>query len=219
MELFLDTANVAAITQWVQTGLIDGITTNPTLLSKEESAPLEQIKKIMSIIGHRGVSVEVTETDPQLIYQQAKRIAAIGPNVIVKIPCHVSYYEVIRKLTNENIALNITLVFTLAQGLFMSKLGVKYISPFIGRLDDIDVDGVALLRELQSMKKHYHFSTKILAASIRSVRHLHNVINAGVDIATIPQSVLAACSKHMLTDQGIEKFMDDWGKLNISQFP
>lgn len=222
MKIFLDTASLPAIEQWLPSGLIDGITTNPSLLSKltSEKDTLKQIIiDICTVAKNCDVSVEVTEQSPEKVYAQAKLIAQLAPNVVVKIPCHKQYYPVIKQLSQEKIPLNITLVFSLLQGLMMSKLGVKYISPFVGRLDDIDVDGISVLYELRAMIDQYQFSTEILAASIRDTRHLHCAVQAGADIATIPPSVLEKALTHPLTDAGIAQFNADWAKLPVTQFP
>ncbi|HJM69074.1 MAG TPA: transaldolase family protein [Candidatus Babeliales bacterium] len=219
MKIFLDTANVAEIKKWSQMGIIDGVTTNPSHLSKEGGNPVEVVKEILKTMPNGEISVEVTETDPQAVYEQAKKIAALGDNVLVKIPCAPEYYDIIKKLVEENIKLNITLVFTLVQSLMMCKLGVTYISPFIGRLTDIDEYGVEVLHEIKHMQKQYGYSTGILAASIRSVDQFHGAIDAGVDVATLSIETLEKAVKHPLTKEGMEKFDADWKKLGIKQFP
>lgn len=219
MKIFLDTANVEEIKKWVNTGIIDGITTNPTLLSKEGKDPKKQILEICAIFPTGDISVEVTEADEKAVYTQAKEIAALSKNITVKIPCHKNYYAIIKQLVDEGISINITLVFTLIQSLMMCKLGVKYISPFIGRWDDIDVNGSELLYEIRDMIDRYSYDTQILSASLRNVRHLHEAINAGADVATLPAEVLEKSLNHILTNQGMEKFCADWKKLGIRQFP
>lgn len=220
MKIFLDTAHIKDIAKWVDTGLVDGITTNPTLISKEKGDAKKLIKDICTLLNGGDVSVEVTEKDPNKVYKQAKEIAKIAKNVVVKIPCHPNYFAVIKKLTDEEINLNITLIFSLLQGLMMCKLGVKYISPFIGRLDDINIDGMELVADLRQMIDEFVFlNTKIIAASIRHVRHFHEAAMIGSDIATVPVSVFEKAMHHPLTDQGITKFLEDWKKLDIKNFP
>lgn len=219
MKIFLDTANLEGIKKWAMTGLIDGVTTNPTHLSKEGGNPKEQILAICAALPEGEISVEVTEQDPDAVYKQAKDIAALAENIVVKIPCHHNYYQVIRRLAHEEIPLNITLVFSLVQGLMMCKLGVRYISPFVGRLDDIDVDGIEVLPEMREMVDEYGFDTGILAASLRGVRHMHEAILAGADAATISLPVFEKMIEHPLTDQGIKTFSADWAKLGVRQFP
>jgi transaldolase len=219
MKIFLDTASITDIKQWLPFGLIDGITTNPTHLSKEGQNPHDIIKEICALLKYGEVSVQITEKSPELVYKQAKVIAALANNVVVKIPCYKEYYPIIKKLVDEGIKINITLLFSLVQALFMCKLGVTYISPFIGRWDDIDIEGSDLLFELREMIDRYQYDTQILAASLRSVRHMHTAIMAGADIITVPVKVLQKATEHVLTDKGMELFARDWEKLGIKQFP
>ncbi|MCK5632680.1 fructose-6-phosphate aldolase [bacterium] len=220
MKFFLDTANIKDIKSWVDTGLIDGVTTNPTLISKEKGDPKKTIKEICKLVKNGDVSVEVTEKDPKKVYAQAKKITKIAKNVVVKIPCHPDYFSVIKKLVKEGVRLNITLVFSLAQGLAMCKLGVEYISPFIGRLDDIGSDGMQLVADLRQMIDEYGFvKTEIIAASIRGVQHLQESILLGADIATVPAAILHKAMLHPLTDNGMKKFLDDWKKVGRKTFP
>ena len=219
MKLFLDTANVASIVKWSETGLIDGVTTNPSHLAKEGKDPRQQILDICNILPNGEISVEVTESDPKKVYEQAKEIAALSKNILIKIPCHEDYYAVIKKLTQEGIKINVTLVFTLIQSIFMCKLGVAYISPFIGRWDDIEVDGKDLLCELREVLDGYKYETRILAASLRGVRHLHEALIAGADAATVSPAIMEKATKHILTDEGISLFNADWSKLGVRKFP
>ena len=219
MKLFLDTADVKQIKKWKETGLIDGVTTNPTHLSKTKGNPQKTILEICKLLPKGEISVEVTQKKPEDVYKQAKAIAKLSKNILVKIPCHRDYYSVIAKLAKEKIKLNVTLVFTLIQGLMMCKLGVQYISPFVGRWDDIDVDGGEVLYQLRQMIDEYGFQTGLLAASIRGVRHFNDAILAGADVVTVPESVLEKSTDHVLTNRGIEKFDNDWKKLGIRKFP
>lgn len=219
MKIFLDTADLKAIETWKKTGLIDGVTTNPTHLSKAKGNPTKQVQAIAKLLPKGEISVEVTEKKPDAVYKQAKAIAKLGKNIVVKIPCHSDYYEVIAQLLKDGVKLNITLVFSLVQALFMSKLGVQYISPFVGRWDDIDVEGAELLYNIRHMLDEYGYQTQLLAASIRGVRHFHEAIMAGADVVTVPVDILQKASRHLLTDQGIERFDTDWKKLGIRKFP
>ena len=219
MNIFLDTADREQIKKWVQAGIVDGITTNPTHLSKEGGDPKKVVKDICAMMKGKDVSVEVIESNPEAVYKQEKEIAKLANNIVVKVPCHADYYAVIKKLVDEEIKINVTLVFTLIQGLLMCKLGVRYISPFIGRWDDIDVDGIALLYEMRQMIDQYGYDTQLLAASLRHVRHVHQAILAGADVATLPIAVVEKITTHPLTDRGIEKFNADWQKLGIKSFP
>ena len=218
MKFFLDTANLEALTKAKQTGLIDGVTTNPTHLSREGEGT-ELIKKITTLLPHCDISVEVTEKSPEAVYNQAKELANLAPNIVVKIPCHKDYVSVIHTLVQEGIPLNITLVFSVVQGLCMAKLNVKYISPFIGRLDDIDCDGMQLVRDLREVLDTYDYKTELLAASLRSIPHITESALAGADIATLPVNLFNKMLDHPLTDKGIKLFDEDWQKLNIKKFP
>lgn len=219
MKIFLDTADVARIKKLMATGVIDGITTNPSNLSATKGNPKEIILEICTLFPTGQISVEVTEMDPEKVYAQAKNISALSNNIWVKIPCHERYYPIIKKLVEEEVKLNITLVFSVLQALMMCKLGVYYISPFIGRWEDLDVDGMQYIPEIRQIIDYYGFETKILAASIRTVQQMHDVLLAGVDAVTISPDIFEKTIAHHLTDQGIEKFAKDWAKLGIRQFP
>ena len=219
MKIFLDTANIPAIKQLIPTGLIDGVTTNPTHLSKEGNDPKKQVLEICALLPHGEISVEVTAMEPDTLYKQAKAIAHLSDNIVVKIPCHKNYYAVIKKLVAEKIPINVTLVFSLTQGLMMSKLGVRYISPFMGRLDDSGGDSIVLLKQLRNMIDRYNYSTDILAASVRDIEHFNGAIVAGADVITVSPELLEKVCAHSLTDQGMAQFLHDWKKLNITQFP
>ena len=214
MKIFLDTANREIIKKWIATGLIDGVTTNPSLLSKEEgSDPKEVFLDICKIVPEGDVSIEVVEKSPEAVYKQAKEIAKLAPNVTVKIPFHKDYLPVIKKLVDEGVSINATLIFSLLQALLVAKLGVKYISPFIGRLDDIDINGMALVSEIREMLDIYGFKSEIIAASVRHVMHWHEAVLLGSDISTVPPKLLEQIMYHPLTEKGIEKFDADWKKI------
>jgi transaldolase len=212
MKFFLDTANIDLIKKWIPTGLVDGVTTNPSLLSKEGSDTKKVLLEICDLVKG-DVSIEVVKKDPQEVYEQAKQISGVASNVVVKIPFAQEYLPIISKLTKEGVKINVTLIFSMVQALLVSKLGVTYISPFIGRWDDIDVDGMGLIEQLMVMKYNYGFESEILAASIRNVIHLHKAILMGTDVATIPPKLLDKVFAHPLTLQGIQKFDADWKKL------
>lgn len=219
MKIFLDTADVSIIEKLIPTGLIDGVTTNPTHLSKQKGNPKEIVLQICKLLPEGHISVEVTELEPEKVYVQAKAIAKLADNVWVKIPCHERYYPVIKKLIKEDIKLNITLVFSLLQALMMCKLQVYYISPFIGRLEELDVDAMQYIPQMRQMIDYYGFETKLLAASIRTVQHFHDAVLNGVDACTLAPDIFAKAITHPLTDQGIKKFEQDWAKLGMRQFP
>jgi transaldolase len=212
MKFFLDTANIDLIKAWIPTGLVDGVTTNPSLLSKEGSDTKKVLLEICNLVKG-DVSIEVVKKDPEEVYEQAKQISKIASNVVVKIPFTQHYLPIISRLTKEGVRVNVTLIFSLIQALLVAKLGVTYISPFVGRWDDIDVDGMGLIEQLMVMKYNYGFEAEILAASIRNVVHMHKSILMGADIVTVPPKLLDKVFNHPLTLQGIEKFDADWKKL------
>lgn len=218
MELFLDTADVKIVQHYAQTGLVDGVTTNPSHLAKVGGDSMEQIAQIIRLLPHGKISVEVTEIEPKMILLQARKIAKISSTVLVKIPCHKDYYSVIKQLIDEGVQINVTLVFTVIQATLMAKLGVAYLSPFVGRLDDIDSSGTELLHDIRSVFDRYRYETKILAASIRHMQHMHEAIMAGVDAITLPTNLFEKMADHPLTQQGIDLFMHDWKKLNNADF-
>lgn len=219
MKIFLDSSHVEIIREYNALGLIDGITTNPTNLAKAGGNPLDHILEICSIMDGKDVSVEVTELEPTKLYLQAKEIARLANNVVIKVPCHKDYYLIIKRLIDEGYSLNITLVFNVIQSLYMAKLGAKYISPFVGRWDDIDIEGSDLLIDVRCMLDQYGYETQLLAASMRSLRHVSKAIAAGADIATLSVKIFQESMEHFLTDQGIKQFDHDWKKLNVLKFP
>jgi len=212
MKIFLDTADRKIIKQWVPSGIIDGVTTNPSLLSKAGKNPKEVLLDICGMVSG-DVSIEVVEKTPAAVYKQAQEIAALAKNVVVKIPFTQDYLPIIKRLVKDGVALNVTLVFSVLQALLVAKLGVKYISPFIGRWDDIDVCGTSILSEVRDMLDNYGFESKIIAASLRSVMHWHDAALIGADVATIPPKLLDPLMDHPLTVRGIEKFDADWKSL------
>ncbi len=211
MKIFLDTANLEEIKKWADRGVIDGVTTNPTLLSKEKGDYKDLLIKICEVVKG-DVSIEVVEKDPEMVFKQALEISRISSNVVVKIPFSEKYLKVISSLVKEGVRINATLIFSLLQALLMAKLNVLYISPFLGRWDDIDVDGLKLLEQLVVLKTKYNFQSKILAASIRNLMHWHYATLLGVDVITLPPRLLDQVMSHPLTTQGIEKFEIDWEK-------
>ena len=212
MKFYLDTGNVEEIKRIVKLGLVDGVTTNPTLIAKEGRPFKEVIREITSIVSG-PVSAEVISTDAEGMLKEAREIAAWAPNIVIKIPMTEAGLEATHQLAKEGIKTNVTLIFSVAQGLMAAKAGATYISPFIGRLDDIGVDGMKLVRELRQIFDRYGFATEIIAASIRSLAHVEAAALAGAHIATIPGSLLPSLWKHPLTDIGIERFLKDWEKV------
>ena len=212
MKIFLDTANVDEIKKAAELGLVDGITTNPTLIAKEGAGFKERIEEICSIIPG-DVSAETISTDWQGMVKEGKELATWAPNVVVKAPCTVDGLRATKALADEGIKVNVTLIFTPTQGLLACKNGAYIISPFVGRLDDLGLDGMELVRDLVVIKENYGFATQILAASIRTITHVTEAAKAGSDIATLPASVFNLLYKHTLTDAGMTRFLSDWKNL------
>lgn len=220
MKLYLDTADYASIAEISKTGLVDGVTTNPTNLAKQGGSPFENIEKIFSVLPHGTISLEVTESDPEKVYAQAHALAKLRDNLLIKIPCHLIFYPIINHLVNDGIKLNVTLVFSLAQALWMNKLGVHTISPFVGRLDEIGQDGLAFLADVCALRNQYGFKTEVLAASLRTVAQVEQAIRLGVDAITIAPNLFNELAQHTLTDKGMAQFSADWKSLgNDVKFP
>lgn len=217
MKVFLDTANREQIKKWVATGLVDGVTTNPTLLSKESSDTKKVLLDICSMV-QGPVSIEAVEKEVSAVKKQAKAISKLAKNVVVKIPCIPEYFTVIHELIQDGVKINVTLVFTEIQALLVAKLGATFISPFAGRWDDIGQDGVKLVEDIVKIKQNYSFKSEVLAASIRNVYQWRRLACAGADIITVPVEVLEKAVKHPLSTQGFEQFDKDWKKLGKVKF-
>jgi len=215
MNIFLDTANLDQIKKWVACGIVDGVTTNPTLLSKESGNIKNTLKEICAIVDG-PVSIEITEKKPDAVLDQAVEFSLFADNVVVKIPFAQEYLPVIKAAAAQEISVNVTLVFTPLQALLAAKVGAAYISPFVGRWDEIGVDGVALLEEVVSLKELYEWDADIIAASIRSVLQWQRIAQTGVDIITLPPTIIEQAIKHPLTEKGIAMFDADWQKLGIA---
>jgi transaldolase len=212
MKLFLDSANLPAIKKYNDMGLVDGITTNPTLLSKEKEDPADLMREIVRIV--RGpVSLEVVGTKTEEMIEEAHRLMKYGQNVVVKIPMISDGLRAIRQLTLDGIPTNVTLVFSTNQAMLAAKAGASYVSPFIGRLDDTGHDGMSIIREIVQIFRNYDFSTEVLVASIRHPLHVIEAGKIGADIVTLPPDILAKMIMHPLTDKGLAAFLDDWEKL------
>jgi transaldolase len=212
MKFFVDTANLDEITELNETGLIDGVTTNPSLVAKEGGVDFkEHIAKICSIVKG-DISAEVTAMDVDGMLKQGREYAKIAPNVVVKCPLTLDGLKATRILTNEGTGVNVKLCFSAAQAILAAKAGAKYISPFIGRLDDIATDGMQLIRDIVQIYDNYGFATEVLAASIRHPMHIVDCALAGADVATVPYKVITQLVKHPLTDKGLEAFLADWKK-------
>lgn len=209
MKFFLDTANVDAIKEINSLGIVDGVTTNPTIISKEGRDFREVIEEICSIVDG-PVSAEVTGLVAEQMVAEARDIAKWADNVVVKIPMTTEGLKAVNILSQEGIKTNVTLIFTVSQGLMAMKAGATFISPFIGRLEDIGTDAYQLILDLRSIIDLYGFETEIIAASIRNTTHVEKVAGLGAHIATIPDALFEKMSKHPLTDVGIETFLKDW---------
>lgn len=211
MKLFIDTANVADIRKANDMGVICGVTTNPSLIAKEGRDFNEVIKEITSIVdGPISGEVKATTTDAEGMIKEGREIAAIHPNMIVKIPMTAEGLKAVKVLAAEGIKTNVTLIFSANQALLAARAGATYVSPFLGRLDDINQPGIALIEDIVTIFENYGLETEIIAASIRSTVHVNDCALAGADIATIPYSVIEQMTKHPLSDQGIEKFQKDY---------
>lgn len=212
MKIFLDTANIESIKKFNDMGLLDGITTNPTLLSKEKGDPQKTMEEIVKIIKG-DVSLEVVSTDYEGMVDEGRRLRKYGKNVVVKCPMTPEGLKACKELTSEGIPVNVTLIFSANQAILAAKSGAKYVSPFIGRLDDIGNDGMNLIREIKEIFSHYNFGTQILVASVRHPIHVVDAAKIGADVVTLPPSVLDNMIKHPLTDKGLKNFLADWEKL------
>ena len=211
MRFFVDTANVEDIRKANDMGIICGVTTNPSLIAKEGRDFAEVIKEITSIVdGAISGEVKATTTDAEGMIKEGREIAAIHPNMVVKIPMTVEGLKAVKVLTAEGVKTNVTLVFTAAQALLAARAGATYVSPFLGRLDDISMPGIDLINEIAEIFSVHQIETQIIAASIRNPFHVIDCAKAGADIATVPYKVLEQMTKHPLTDQGIEKFQADY---------
>ena len=211
MKLFIDTANVEDIRKANDMGVICVVTTNPSLIAKEGRDFNEVIKEITSIVdGPISGEVKATTTDAEGMIKEGREIAAIHPNMIVKIPMTAEGLKAVKVLAAEGIKTNVTLIFSANQALLAARAGATYVSPFLGRLDDINQPGIALIEDIVTIFENYGLETEIIAASIRSTVHVNDCALAGADIATIPYSVIEQMTKHPLTDQGIEKFQKDY---------
>jgi len=209
MKIFLDTANLNEIREAAKLGVISGITTNPTLMAKEGSDLEETIKTICTLIDG-PVSVEVVSVKVEEMIAEGRYLSRWHPNVVVKVPITVEGLQVIKVLSSEGVKVNTTLIFSVNQALLAALAGAAYVSPFVGRLDDISEEGMGLVRETVEVFRHYGFPTQVLAASIRHPLHLLQAARAGAHIATVPYKVLMQALKHPLTDIGLERFLSDW---------
>ena len=215
MQLFLDTTDTKVLADLAATGLVDGVTTNPTLIAKSGRPMLEVIAEICGLV-HGPVSAEVAATRADDMLAEGRKLAAIAPNIVVKVPLTRDGLMATSEFAREGISTNVTLCFSAAQALLAAKAGASYISPFIGRLDDHGSDGMSLIGDIRAIYDNYGFETEILAASIRTPEHVRDAAIHGADCATIPPSVFEALFKHPLTERGLDQFLSDWAKTGQS---
>ena len=212
MKIFIDTANIREIKEALSWGVIDGVTTNPTLISKEQRPAREVLNEICSLV--KGpVSAEAISLESAEIVKEARELSRIASNIVIKIPLVKEGLKAVRQLSQESIKTNVTLCFSASQALLAAKAGADYISPFIGRLDDISEVGMELVRDIKQIYSNYSFKTEIIVASVRNPVHVVDAAKTGADIATIPFAVIEQLIKHPLTDIGVARFLKDWEKV------
>lgn len=211
MKFFVDTADVAAIRELNDLGMVDGVTTNPSLILKSGRDILEVTKEICDIVDG-PVSAEVVASDAEGMIREGKHLVTIAPNITVKVPLTWDGLKACKALSSDGHMVNVTLCFSPAQAILAAKAGASFISPFIGRVDDINLDGMELIAQIREIYDNYDFETEILAASIRSVNHITEAARIGADVITAPPAVIKGMVKHVLTDRGLEQFEADWAK-------
>ncbi|WP_434578187.1 fructose-6-phosphate aldolase [Thermoanaerobacterium thermosaccharolyticum] len=216
MKFFIDTANVDEIREANKLGVISGVTTNPSLIAKEGRDFIEVVKEITTIVDG-PISAEVISTDSEGMVKEARELAKIHKNIVIKIPMTAEGLKAVNTLSKEGIKTNVTLVFSATQALLAARAGATYVSPFVGRLDDISTDGMSLISQIVQIFRNYGIKTEIIVASVRTPMHVLEAAKLGADIATVPYKVIMQMVKHPLTDIGIEKFINDWknAKLKI----
>ena len=213
MKFFIDTANVKEIRDAASLGILDGVTTNPSLVAKEGKDFHGVLREIVSIVNG-PISAEVTSTNKEEMLDQGRELARIHPNIVVKVPLTLEGLQCCKVFRSEGIKVNVTLCFSPSQALLAAKAGATYISPFVGRLDDISHDGMELIGQIRTIYDNYGFETEILAASLRHPRHIVESAMLGADVVTMPYSVVTQLLKHPLTDIGQDRFLADWKKLD-----
>jgi transaldolase len=212
MKFFIDSANVQEIKEGIALGMVDGVTTNPSLIAKEKKGFEAIVKEILEVVDG-PVSLEAVSLDAPGIVKEAKELAKLGENAVIKIPLTTEGLKATNTLASEGIRVNQTLIFSPLQALLAAKAGAAYVSPFVGRLDDISHDGMEIVEQIITIFDNYGFETEIIVASIRHPQHVLEAALMGADIATIPFKVITQLAKHPLTDQGIEMFLSDWKKV------
>jgi len=212
MKFFLDTANIEEIKEGLALGMVDGVTTNPTLIAKEGKPFAEVVREIISMVNG-PVSLEILSMEVEGMVDEGKKLASLGDNVVIKIPLTAEGLKATKILAEEGIRVNQTLIFSPLQALMAAKAGAQYVSPFVGRLDDIAHDGMALVEDILTIFDNYDFDTEVIVASIRHPRHVLEAALMGAHIATIPFKVMKQLANHPLTEKGIETFLADWKKV------
>lgn len=212
MKFFIDTADVKEIREANALGVLDGVTTNPSLVAKSGRKFMEVLKEITEIVDG-PISAEVVALDHEGMIREAEELAAVHANIVVKIPMTPEGLKAVKTLTAKGIKTNVTLIFTPLQALLAAKAGATYVSPFVGRLDDISQDGMEIIEQIRTIFDNYGYEAEIIVASVRNPIHVLNSALIGADIATIPFSVISQLSKHPLTDSGIDRFLKDWEKV------
>jgi fructose-6-phosphate aldolase, TalC/MipB family len=212
VKFFIDTANIAEIKEGIALGMVDGVTTNPSLIAKEKKSFEDVVKEILKIV--KGpVSLEVISMEAKAMFAEGKKLMRLGDNVVIKVPLSTEGLKATKMLATEGIDVNQTLIFSPLQALMAAKAGARYVSPFVGRLDDIAHDGMDLTSQILTIFDNYGYDTEVIVASIRHPRHVLDAALMGADIATIPFKVIAQLASHPLTDKGIAMFLDDWKKV------
>ena len=209
MKFFIDSADVKEIKEAASWGLVDGVTTNPSLIAKEGRPVAEQVRMICDIVDG-DISAEVVATEAEAMIKEGEKLAGIHPNIVVKCPLMVEGLKATRALSQRGIKINVTLIFTPLQGLAAAKCGATYLSPFVGRLDDIGEDGIVVAERLVHILENYDYPAQVLVASVRSLTHLMRAAEVGAHVATIPFAVIKQTLHHPLTDLGLERFLADW---------
>lgn len=216
MKFFIDTANIEEICEINSWGVLDGVTTNPSLIAKSGGVFEEVIEEITEIVDG-DISAEVISTDLDGILKEARELAKISKNIVVKIPMIEEGLKAVSILSKEGIRTNVTLIFSLSQALLAANAGATYVSPFMGRLDDIGMSGIQLVEDISKVFKNYNYDTQIIAASIRHINHVELVAKSGADVGTIPYKVFKEMVKHNLTDIGLKKFLDDFKSVKTKE--
>ncbi|MFZ5774643.1 MAG: fructose-6-phosphate aldolase [Thermodesulfobacteriota bacterium] len=211
MKFFIDTANIEEIKKGVAMGMVDGVTTNPSLIAKE-NRPFEEIIRDICQVVDGPISAEVIALDAEGMVREGRELAAINPNIVIKIPMTTEGLKAVRQLTDERIKTNVTLVFSTSQALMAAKAGATFVSPFVGRLDDIAQNGMDLISDIMTIYDNYAYASEVIVASIRHPMHVMEAALLGAHVATIPYKVIEQLAKHPLTDIGMEKFLADWEK-------